>query len=436
MIGNTRIPRRTVLRGAGAALALPALEAMAFPADAGRAPVRLAYIFVPNGMNMDRWRIADEGELKKLSPTLEPLEPVRRKLLAFTGLSHDKANANGDGPGDHARSNATFLTGCQARKTSGKDIQVGISVDQVAAQKAGSKTRLASLELGIEKGRDAGGCDSGYSCAYSSNISWRTPTSPMGKEINPRLVFERLFGDPDAVKADKARARRAMYDRSVLDLVREDAKRLSGRLGTADRAKLDEYQESVRAVERRVQSIQEDAEKQIPDVDLPDRVPRDPKAHIRLMADLLVLAFRSDLTRVATFSFANDGSNRTFPDIGVRQGHHSISHHGKNPEKLADIGKIDRFYVEQKLDAVKESGGTLLDNSLVVYGCAIADGHRHRHMDLPIVMAGRGGGTVKTGRHLKYDSGTPLCNLYLSMLDRVGLEEKSFGDSTGRLELG
>jgi hypothetical protein len=438
-----RISRRAVLRGLGASVALPALEAMAprlaFGGDASKLPLRMAFFSIPNGVNNTYWFPKEVGADYVLPKTLASLEPVKGDLLVLSGLAHDKAKANGDGPGDHARSNATYLTGCQARKTDGKDIRAGVSVDQLAAERLGAQTRLPSIELGCEKGAMAGNCDSGYSCAYSSSISWKSSTMPLPKEINPRSVFTRLFGDPNQLAAERDRAKQAMYRRSVLDLVSDDAKGLDRELGLADRRKLEEYLEAVRSVERQIQSAERDGVRRMPAVEAPEGIPAEFPAYVKLMMDLLVLAFQTDTTRIGTFVMANEGSNRTFPWIEVRDGHHSLSHHGGNVEKTDKIQKIDQFYVEQfsyfvqKLKATPEGEGSLLDQSMIVYGGAIGDGNRHNHDELPILLAGKGQGTIVTGRHVRYARGTPLCNLFLSMLDRAGVHEEKFGDSTGRL---
>jgi len=440
------ISRRTVLRGIGTAVALPALEAMtplkAFADGDAKPPLRMAFCMTPNGVNVGQWFPQAEGAAYELSKTLSPLAPLKQDILVLSGLAHDKAKANGDGAGDHARSASTFLTGCQARKTDGKDIRSGVSVDQLAAEKMGAKTRLASLEIGSERGAMAGNCDSGYSCAYSSAVAWKSPTMPLPKEINPRQVFARLFGDPSAIAAERDKAKQALYRRSVLDVVREDAAGLGKDLGAADRRKLDEYLESVRSIERQIQSAEgENAAKVPAGVEAPaDGVPSELPAYLRLLSDLLVLAFQTDVTRIATYMFANEGSNKTFPFIEVRDGHHSISHHGGNKEKLDKIQKIDQFYVETfgylvgKLKSVKEGEGTLLDNCMLVYGSAIGDGNRHNHNELPVLFAGRGGGTILPGRHVRYPKDTPMTNLFLSMLDRVGIQEERFADSTGRLK--
>lgn len=437
------ISRRTVLRGMGVAVALPALEAMsplkALARGVEKPPLRMAFMSYPNGVNNQHWFPKETGTAFTLPKTLTPLEPVRDDVLVLSGLAHDKAKANGDGAGDHARSNATLLTGCQARKTDGKDIRAGVSVDQIAAQKFGGRTKLASIELGCEKGAMAGNCDSGYSCAYSSSISWKTPTLPLPKEINPRAVFTRLFGDPNQLAEERDRAKVAMYRRSVLDLVTDDAKRLNGTLGLADRRKLEEFLEAVRSIEQQIQGAEREDARRRPQIEAPDGIPAEFPAYVKLMLDLLVLTFQTDTSRIATFVLANEGSNRTFPWIEVRDGHHSITHHGGNAEKLEKIQKIDQFYVEQyaylvqKMKSIPEGEGSLLDSSMLFYGGGIGDGNRHNHDELAILLSGKAQGTLGTGRHVRYPRGTPVCNLFLSMLDRVGLREGGFGDGTGRL---
>lgn len=433
------IDRRTMLKGAGAAITLPLLTAMRPPRDP--APLRAVWIMFPNGVVGSNWTPAKTGADFELPATLESLKNVRGDILFLSGLAHEKANANGDGPGDHARAAGTFLTGCQARKTDGKDIKLGISVDQVAANKTGSKTYLPSLELGCDRSIHAGNCDSGYSCAYSSNIAWSGPSTPQTKENKPRALFERLFGSPDDAASKRELKKRLLYRRSILDFVRGDADALAGRLDAGDRRKLDEYLESVRSIEKRIEAAEnETTERPQPDIDLPKGVPREYQDHIRLMMDLLVLALQTDSTRIATLMLANEGSDRSFPQVGVREGHHTLSHHGRRKESMDKIQKIDAFYVSQfaylveKLKAAKEGDGTLLDHSMVLYGCAIGDGDWHNHDELPILLAGRAGGALSPGRHVRYKRGTPLCNLFLSMLDRLGVEEVRHGDSTGRVD--
>ena len=438
------LSRRTFLRGAGAAVALPALDAMvprsllAGATKSAAPPVRLAFIFFPNGTNADQWQPRGEGENWELTHALEPLADLRRHVTVFSGLSQINAESLGDGPGDHARSASAFLTSSHPLKTGGGELRVGKSIDQVAADAYGRATRLPSIELGTEPARGSGACDSGYACAYSSNISWRTPSQPMAKEIDPRLAFDRLFGG--GAPADDASALRMRYRKSILDMVASDAAALRQVVGRDDRRKLDEYFESVRDVERRIDRMMT-----APPADLlvgvepPKEEPASVTEHIRLMLELLLLAFRTDTTRVATFMLANEGSGRTYPFMGVNDGHHPLSHHRNEPEKIEKIAKIDRYFVEQfahfvdGLSRTADGAQTLLDNTLVLYGGAIRDGNRHDHDNLPILLAGRGGGIITPGRHLRMPDETPLANLFLNMLDAVGVEAKRFGDSTGRL---
>lgn len=437
------LSRRTILRGAGAALALPLFEAMlprsvVAAGQAAAAPLRMGFIYIPCGAIMEEWRPTGEGRDFKFSKTLASLEAHRKDVLVISGLAHDKARANGDGAGDHARDSAAFLTASQPRKTAGADINVGVSVDQVAAAKIGDKTPLPSLEIGIEAGRQAGACDSGYSCAYQSNIAWRSPTQPVAKEIHPKAVFERMFGDESNLKA---RRERDFYRQSILDFVATDAAKLKTQLGQTDRRKMDEYFTSVREVEQRIQRAADDSRLRTPDVDAPPAgIPRDYAEHVRLMYDLLALAYETDTTRIATFMLGNSGSNRTYSEIGVKGGHHAISHHQGDEEKIAFLQKIDQYMVEQfayflkKLGSIKEGNGTLLDHTMICYGAAISDPNRHQHHNLPVLMAGGANGQIKTGRHLVVPEQTPMANLFLSMLDRMGVEETRFGDSTDRLK--
>lgn len=439
---NVSLSRRTLLKGLGASVGLPLLEAM-LPGSAWGAPsasaypVRMAFVFFPNGAIMQDWKPQGKEAAFRFSRTLKPLEEFRNELNVLTGLAQDNGRAKGDGPGDHARCAASYLTGAHPYKTAGANIRVGISVDQAAALKIGRKTRLPSLELGIERGRKAGSCDSGYSCAYSSNISWKSATTPMAKEINPRAVFERLFGSE--TDAEKGRARRNLYRKSILDLVADDARKLQRRLGKTDRKKMDEYFTAVREIEQRILRAEQSAKVQRPDYDVPDGIPRDMTEHIQLMYDLMFLAFRTDTTRIATFMLGNAGSNRSYPMVDVRAGWHSLSHHRYDKNKIAQLQRIDEFHVKQfthflrRLKSVREGDRTLLDNCMIVYGSGLSDGNRHWHHDLPIVLVGKGGNTIKTGRHLVYPQETPLNDLFLSLLDRVGARYDSIGDSKGRL---
>ena len=441
------LSRRAALRGIGAAVALPWLEAMspasAWAGDVGGAggiPRRIAFLYVPNGVHMADWTPAEAGAGFRMPPTLKPMEPFRDDLLVLSGLAQQNASPLGDEGGDHARSLACFLTGAHPLKTDGANIRAGVSIDQVAAMQIGHRTRLPSLELGIDASAQAGSCDSGYSCAYSSNISWKSENMPMAKEIDPGLLFDRLFGTRprDASPAD--RARRERRQRSVLDFVLEDARQLHAQLGANDRRKIDEYLNAVREIERRIQLARafEAGARPTPGVARPGGIPSDLREHIRLMLDLLALAFQADVTRIGTFMFANEASNRAYPFLNVPDGHHDLSHHGNDPKKHEKIKAINRFHVEQfayllgRLRSMKEGDGTLLDHVMVVYGSGISDGDRHNHDDLPILLAGKGGGSVTPGRHVKYDL-VPLNNLYLAMLDRMGVRVDRHGDSTGPL---
>jgi hypothetical protein len=400
-------------------------------------PTRAAFIFFPNGAIMPSWKPTATGADYELSKTLKPLEAFKGDLTVISGLAQDNGRAKGDGPGDHARCAASYLTGAHPVKTSAANIKVGISVDQVAAAQIGNKTRLPSLEIGIERGRNAGNCDSGYSCAYSSNVSWKTPTTPVAKEINPRAVFGRLFGSNEDAKVRK---RRNKNRKSILDLVAADAKRLQQTLGRSDKAKLDEYFTSVREIEQRITRAEAaDQQRRPKDFPVPAGTPRNLTEHVNLMYDLLVLAFQTDTTRISTYMLGNAGSNRSYPMIKVNAGWHGISHHRDETAKVDQLQRIDQWHVGQfarflgKLKNVQEGEGTLLDNCQLMYGSGLSDGNRHWHHDLPIVLAGRGGNTLKTGVHLKIEKERPLNDLFLSILDRVGAQVESIGDSKQRL---
>lgn len=445
--------RRTMLKGLGVAMALPMLDAMgtgqALAAGGSSAtPTRMAMVFAPNGVNYDHWLPKKEGKRYAMSPTLKPLEGVQKHINIMTGLTLDKARANGDGPGDHARSSATFLTGAQARKTSGNDIRIGVSVDQFAAQQVGGKTLLPSMEIGMESGRSSGRCDSGYSCAYVSNVAWADEDTPMPKITNPLEVFERMFGEVDTknveaqnlnAKAQNAKRDRLLRRKSILDYVMQDTQRLERRLGKNDRKKIDEFQTSIREIERRVQMNTSSEQKLLPDIKPPTHQPTKLSERIDLMYDMMVLAFRMDVTRISTFMLGNGGSNARFDELDIRDGHHTLSHHRNNAEMVEKIRKIDRYYVEgfakfiQKMADTPDGKGTLLDHSMVLYGSGISDGNRHNHENLPIIMAGTANGSISTGRVIENRRETPLCNLYVSMLDRMGADVAEFGDATGRL---
>ncbi len=443
---SNRLSRRTVLRGMGTAIALPWLEAMlprncyGAPTDAA-APVRMAFLSVPNGKHMPDWIPTEEGENFTVPKILEPVAKFKSDMLVLTGLALDGGKAHGDGPGDHARSCASFLTGAHPKKTDGADIANGISVDQFAAGKLGHLTRFPSLELGVERGAQSGNCDSGYSCAYSANIAWRTATTPVPKEVDPAAVFDRLFGNGDKGEQGKAQAKRDQYRRSVLDFALDDAQRLQKQLGVNDQRKLDEYLYAVRDVERRLVESEKlrGKEPDVPDYPRPAGVPREFAQHVELLFDMMALAFQTDSTRVISFMYANEGSNRNYSQIGVSEGHHDLSHHGSDAEKQAKISKINHYHITllagflEKLSTIREGDRRLLDNCLLIYGSGLGDGNRHNHNDLPIAVFGRGGGALRTGRHVKYPEDTPLTNLYLSALDIFGAPTSKFADSTGKL---
>jgi len=443
-MNKMQIPRRTFLRGLGTAIALPTLEAMmparALAAGNAKFPTRMAFIYIPNGVIQEKWNVKGEGRDYQFSHILEPVAKHRDDLLVFSGLSHDKARANGDGAGDHARANATFLTGAQARKTSGADIKLGVSVDQIAAQKIGGQTRLSSLELSSDGVRLSGRCDSGYSCAYQFNLAWKNASTPMPPESNPKAVFDRLFAGGSKKEWDENKIRRERYRKSILDFALEDAKRLEKKLGYTDKRKLDEYLDSIRELEKRIEAMAK-SNVELPDgFSVPAGKPRDFGAHVRLMSDMMALAFQTDSTRIASYLLAHDGDNRSYPHLGVRQGHHSISHHRNAKDKVGDLTKINRYHCTlfahflDRLKSIKEGDGTLLDHSMIVYGGAIGDGNRHTHHDLPVLLAGNANGAIETGRHVRYPTNTPMSNLFLNMLDIMGTPTDRLGDSTGRLK--
>ncbi|MBL8211805.1 MAG: DUF1552 domain-containing protein [Bryobacterales bacterium] len=442
------LPRRTVLRGLGTCLALPLLEAMvpAFGAPSKKkAPLRMAFVYVPNGIIMKDWTPQTEGDAaplpEKLPRILEPLAAYREQMLLLSGLTLNGGRELGDGPGDHARAAASYLTGAHPKKTYGADMRNGISVDQLAAEKVGKQTRLASLELGCEEGILSGNCDNGYSCAYSNSLSWRTATSPLPPEVRPRAVFERLFGaedaDPDPVK----RAQAQREQRSVLDFVLGQANSLRASLGATDQRKLDEYLFTVRDLEKRIETAERTPPSEVkPPFTKPgDSVPENFFEHAKLMYDMMAVAFQADLTRVITFMIGPEGSNRNYREIGITDAHHGLTHHLGDAAKIEKIAQINRMHVEQftyflnKLRAQQEDSGTILDNSMVVYGGGLSDGNRHDHHDLPVLITGRGAGSLKPGRHLRYAKETPLTNLYVAMLDRMGVDIEKLEDSTGRL---
>ncbi|MEM7558511.1 MAG: DUF1552 domain-containing protein [Planctomycetota bacterium] len=437
---KTTIDRRTILRGLGTAISLPMLDAMLPSASAAddKLPLRVAFLYVPNGMHMPDWKPSNTGSNFEITPTLKPISHLKSEFNVLTNLTLDGARAHGDGGGDHARSAAAFLTGAHPKKTNGADILNGTSVDQVIAREVGDESRFASLELGLEGSSQSGSCDSGYSCAYSSNLAWRNSTSPLAKEMDPGAVFDRLFASGNAQEDNQSKGVRKNRRKSVLDFALEDAQKLHRDLGAADRRKLDEYLYALRDIEKRlVMSEKLD----VGNYERPAGVPKDLGEHFKSMLDMMTLALQTQSTRVTSFMFANEGSNRSHPQLGAPEGHHELSHHGKSADKQSKISKINHYYVQQLayfldgLSSIKEGDSTLLDNCLVLYGSGISDGDRHNHDDLPILIAGKGAGRVRTGRHLEFKKQTPLCNLYLWMMQQFGIRADSFGDSTGALKL-
>lgn len=445
------LSRRRFLRGLGACMALPAFEsllprsALAAPAAPGlaaaasRTPLRMAYIYFPNGAHQSNWWPTGEGKNFALAKTMKSLEPLRSQIQIIGGLDHREATPGPDGAGDHARASGTFLTGVRVKKTAGADIHAGPSIDQLVAQQVGHLTRFPSLELTCDSVRKSGNCDSGYSCAYQYNLAWKSPTTPVAPEPNPRMVFERLFGTGKPGERGASLQRRKEQQKSILDFVMDDAAELNSDMTARDRAKLDQYLTSIREIEKRIEQAEHFGKTPDPNVETPGGIPASFQEHIALMFDMMLLAFQTDSTRIATFLLANEGSNRSFPEIGIPEGHHYLSHHQGKREMMEKISEIDTFYVEQlarfleKMEQTRDvDGKSLLHNSMIVYGCGNSDGNRHTHTNLPIILAGGGGGAFSPGRYVKY-GGVPMSNLLLSMADRMGATNlQRLGDSTGR----
>ena len=435
------LPRRTFLRGMGTAVALPFLDAMTPALAQGqgpKAPVRMAFAYVPNGMDMRNWNLDYEGKLGRLSRTLEPLAPVKDDILLLGNLTHNTGRALLDGAGDHGRCCGSYLTGVQVKKTL-TDIKASVSMDQLVANEMGHLTRFPSLEIGLEDARQAGDCDSGYSCAYTNNLAWRSQTQPLPPILDPRALFERLFGD-GAELSPEARARQNKYRRSILDFVTEDTRTLQGTLGATDKRKLDEYLSSVRSIEQQLEKAEKDNAQIDPGMEKPYGTPADFAEHFQLMTDMITVAFRADLTRVVTFLITHEGTSRAYREIGILDGHHPLTHHRNITEQMDKVAEINLYHVTQfskwiqKLKDAPEGDGSLLDNSMIVYGAGLADGNAHIHHDLPTLIAGRAGGYIKSGRRVVYRRETPMCNLFLTMMDRMGVRMEHFGDSTGRLD--
>ncbi len=442
MITKMSLPRRTFLRGVGATLALPLLDAMvpagtALARTAAKPSPRLGFIYIPNGANMAAWTPPGDGGSLELSRSLQPLANVRDQVVIPTGLDHRQAEAWGDGNGEHSRASAVWLNGVHPKRTEGADVRAGTTADQIAAATLGQETPLPSLELALENSFVVGNCDNGYSCVYTNTFSWRTPTTPLPMEHNPRVVFERLFGEGGT---EDQRVARLQDDRSILDAVREDMARLDRSLGTADRSRVTQYLEAVREIERRISRAEAQTDATLPEVlERPVGIPESFDEHARLMFDLQALAFQADITRVFTFLIGREQTAQSFPEIGVPDPHHAMSHHQMDVERLEKYAMINTYQVSllagflEKLAATPDGDGTLLDQSMILYGGGISDGDQHSHMDLPLILAGGGAGALQGGRHLKYEGETPMANLLVSMLDKAGVPVDDLGDSTGRL---
>ena len=450
MISRIALPRRTFLRGVGATLALPLLDAMvpalSAVANTAASPVRrLGFIYFPHGSvtwskDQNLWTPPAEGRLVELPPILRSLAPYRDQVTVLTNLDMQNAQGNGkDGNGEHTRANATFLSAARPKMTVRSDVRLATTIDQIAARELSKDTRLPSLELALDSNFLVGNCDDGYNCVYVNTISWSSPTTPLPTETNPRRVFERLFGEGGSAAEMRAETK---TDLSILDAVAEDLHRVQRKLGPSDRIRVSEYVETVREVERRVHALERQTD--LPGLTIPERpigVPDTYDEHAKLMLDLQVLAYQADITRVFTLMLGREQNARVFPGIGVSDGHHAVSHHQDNPEKIAAIAKINAYQVQlfayllEKLDATPDGEGSLLDHSMLLYGSGISNGNLHDHRNLPVVVAGGGAGQLKGGRHVAFAALTPMANLLLGLLDRAGVHLESFGDSTGRIGL-
>jgi hypothetical protein len=436
----------------GVAMGLPLLDAMV-PALYGKeieTPVRMAYVYVPIGAIMDHWNPSYTGQLRELPRILKPMEPFRENMLLLGNLTHNGGRALLDGGGDHARATGGYLSGVQPKKIAedssygdrnGKSvaaIKAGITADQIVANQIGGKTRFASLEVGMEDAQQAGNCDSGYSCSYTNNLAWKSDSQPLPPTLDPRALFERLFGD-DGDLSLQARDRRNLYRRSILDYVTEDSKKLETRLGPSDRSKLDQYLTSVREVELRIQQNEKHNQQVDPGMEKPGGTPGDFAEHFKLQSDMITIAFQADLTRTVTFLVGREGSNRPYREINVPEGHHNLTHHRNNPEMIEKVAQINCYHIRtfaawmEKMQSHKEGDRTLLDNSMICYGSGISDGNKHTHEDLPTMILGSGGGFLKTGRRIVYRRETPICNLFLTMMEAMGVQRETFGDATGHL---
>ena len=445
VVTGKALSRRTVLKGLGAAISLPFLDAMtpafargAVAQAARKGPVRVAWFYVPNGIDMRNWTPAADGVLADLPPVLAPLEPMKKELLVLSNLTTHWGRPLQDGPGDHGRALGSYMTGVQVFKTAGADLKLGISADQIAANAVGHLTKLPSLEVGLEEARLAGNCDSGYSCAYTYNLAWKTENQPLPPISDPRLMFERLFG-ADAAEPPAARARRLAMRRSILDGVLERTTKLQSTLGGSDRRKVDEYLTSVREIERQVVRAESEGMVIDPGIEKPFGVPPEFPDYFRLMTDMMILAYKADITRISTMVVGREGSVRAYPEIGVSDGHHPLTHHQGNLDMLAKVRQINelhtRLFAEflAKMKATPEGDSNLLDQSMIVYGSGLSDGNVHAHDQLPTLLAGRGGGFIDPGRHIIYQRETPVTNLFATMAQRMGVTSEHIGDSTGPL---
>ena len=441
MITRKALPRRAFLRGMGTAVALPFMDAMvpAFAAPAAKnPPLRMGFVYVPNGLDMRHWNPDYEGKLGVLPKTLQPMESLKDDVLLLGNLTHNTGRALLDGAGDHGRCCGSYLTGIQVKKST-TDIKAGVSMDQIVAKHAGQSTRFPSLEVGLEDARQSGDCDSGYSCAYTNNLAWRSETQPLPPVLDPRAMFERLFGDGVALTPE-AKAAQAKQRRSILDFVMADTKKLQMGLGPTDKRKLDEYLGSIREVEMQLERAEKENAEIDPHMDKPYGTPADFAEHFKLMTDMITIAFQADMTRVLTFLVTHEGTSRAYREIGISDGHHPLTHHMGKMDLLEKVSQINVYHMQQfaawmqRLKNIKEGDGSLLDHCMLVYGAGLSDGNRHLHDDLPTMIVGTGGGYIKPGRRIVYRKETPMSNLFLNMMDRMGVQAEHFGDSSGRLD--
>ena len=445
MITRKALPRRAFLRGVGATVALPFLDAMA-PALAasripGGTPRRMAFVYVPNGIDMRNWTPAYEGRLRELPSILKPMEPLKDQVLLLSNLTQNNGRALLDGAGDHGRCCGAYLTGVHVNK-SDYDIKAGISCDQVVANQIGRETRVPSLEVGLEDSRQAGNCDSGYSCAYTNNLAWRSETQPLPPILNPRDLFERLFGR-HADLSPEERQQQGRLQKSILDFVSEDTRRLQGKLGPTDNRKLDEYLSSVREIERQIALAESDDTQIEPGFEKPHGIPADFAEHFKLMTDIITVAFQADLSRVLTFLVTREGTSRPYRELGISDGHHPLTHHRNQTEMMDKVSTINTYHVKQfskwmmRLKSIQEGDGSILDNSMIAYGAGLSDGNAHTHHDLPtILVGGTADKNLRSGRRVVYRKETPMTNLYLSMMASMGVDREHFADSSGHLDIG